>query len=224
MSISTCPQCGAPLSLAATFCPACGVALSSAGQPTQALPPEDAPHASRTRPGTLPEIIERYSAFLKDGAIFLAPDIPPAKRDNAVQTYATTAPDETIWLLVDDSIFGSAKDGLVLTEHHLYARRDFFTPPVRFPLVQINSVQVREDTGSLAVYINDVHCCYIHPSEQRNAYLLGELLLEVVAAVRPPSSPPVQAEVLRALNVLFLAGLLTKDELETKRASYLART
>lgn len=161
--------------------------------------------------------------MLKDGAIFLAPDIPPAKRDNAIQTYATTGADETVWLLVDDSIFGSAKDGLVLTERYLYARRDFFTPPVRFPLAQISSVQMREDTGSIAVYINDVHCCYIHPSEQRNAYMLGELLLEVVAAMRPPASPPVQSEVLRALNVLFLAGLLTRDELEAKRVSYLAR-
>ncbi len=224
MSLSVCPHCGASLPLAAAFCPACGVALTSAGQPTQPLPSEDTPRAPRTRPGTLPEIIERYSAFLKDGSIFLAPDIPPAKRDNALQTYATTAPDETVWLLVDDSIFGSAKDGLVLTERYLYARRDFFTPPVRFALSQIDSVQVREDTGSLAVYVNDVHCCYIHPSEQRNGYLLGELLLELVAAVRSPSSPPVQAEVLRALHVLFLAGLLTKDELEAKRAGYLART
>lgn len=217
-----CPSCRAALPTGALFCPTCGAGLSSAGAPTQVLEEHGRPRAGGTK-AVIAAIMQRYSAFLKDDAIFFAPMIPPKKLQNAIQTYAPLAPDETIWLLIDDSIFGSAKDGLILTEQHLFARRDPFSQPLFFPLAQISSVRVRREDSSHMLCINDVDCIYLSFGAERMVYLFGELLLEVVSVLRPPSTSTDAAEVLRALRVLHQAGLLSNEELEAKRRSYLVR-
>jgi hypothetical protein len=167
--------------------------------------------------------MRRHSAYLKDDAIFFAPMIPPKKLQNALQTYAPTATDENVWLLIDASILGSAKDGLIITDQHLFARRDPFSQPLFFRLAQIDSVQVRREDTSHMLVINDVDCIYLNFSSERMVYLFGELLLEAAAALRPSGAGADAAEVLRALQVLHQAGLLTGEELESKRRAYLMR-
>lgn len=50
--------------------------------------------------------------------------IPPRKLNNAITTYATQVSPEDVLLLYDNTVFGSAKDGLLLTQEGVYWRND----------------------------------------------------------------------------------------------------
>jgi hypothetical protein len=50
--------------------------------------------------------------------------IPPRKLSNAITTYATQVSPEDVLLLYDNTVFGSAKDGLLLTPEGVYWRND----------------------------------------------------------------------------------------------------
>ena len=67
-----------------------------------------------------------YNAIMKftegnfRNRVFVAPDIPAKKLVNAQSKYITR--DEPIVVLIDDTIFGSAKDGLAISENYVYAK------------------------------------------------------------------------------------------------------
>ena len=55
--------------------------------------------------------------------LFLLEQIPPDKLENAKQSYAPMMrDDETVIALYDDTVFGSAKDGFLLTTKRLYGK------------------------------------------------------------------------------------------------------
>ena len=67
-----------------------------------------------------------YNAIMKftegnfRNRVFVAPDIPAKKLVNARGKYITR--DEPIVVLIDDTLFGSAKDGLAISENYVYAK------------------------------------------------------------------------------------------------------
>jgi len=67
-----------------------------------------------------------YNAIMKftegnfRNRVFVAPDIPAKKLVNAQSKYITR--DEPIVVLIDDTLFGSAKDGLAISENYVYAK------------------------------------------------------------------------------------------------------
>ena len=67
-----------------------------------------------------------YNAIMKftEGSfrnrVFVAPDIPAKKLVNAQSKYITR--NEPIVALIDDTLFGSAKDGLAISENYVYAK------------------------------------------------------------------------------------------------------
>ena len=56
-------------------------------------------------------VIERYAARIKDSHIFFRPNIPNKKLWNAVAAYANGANEADVLVLIDNTTFGSAKDG-----------------------------------------------------------------------------------------------------------------
>ena len=52
--------------------------------------------------------------------VFVAPDIPAKKLANAQSKYITR--NDPIVVLIDDTLFGSAKDGLAISENYVYAK------------------------------------------------------------------------------------------------------
>ena len=56
-----------------------------------------------------------------DEKIFFHPDIPPKKLKNALKTYAKIG-SEVPLMLIDDTLFGSAKAGLILTNEAIYIK------------------------------------------------------------------------------------------------------
>jgi hypothetical protein len=67
------------------------------------------------------EIVKKYSARIRDERVLFAPDIPAKKLNNALNDYARAAHGEHVLALIDNSFFGSAKDGVLLTTKHIYS-------------------------------------------------------------------------------------------------------
>lgn len=60
--------------------------------------------------------------------LYLAPDIPPGKRDNAIRDYATSVRPDEIHALYDATLTGNAKDGAVFTDSRLVFQNNDFSP------------------------------------------------------------------------------------------------
>ena len=68
------------------------------------------------------EILLGLQLQLHDGSFYVADGIPAKKLGNAADTFAHLQPDERALVLVDTTVFGSAKEGAVLTDKRLYAK------------------------------------------------------------------------------------------------------
>jgi len=95
------------------------------------------------------EMIETILAEVDDeiqGAyVFIGEDIPPKKLENAEKTYiGKLSESEYILLLVDSTLFGSAKEGCTLTSKRLYYKQAFSTPG-HVNISEIESVASKKD-------------------------------------------------------------------------------
>lgn len=85
-------------------------------------PPPSAPVSSQK----VAAAIERFLATVRDGInpkhLFLRPNIVKYKLDNALASIASGASKDDVIALIDTTVFGSGKDGLVVTAATLYAK------------------------------------------------------------------------------------------------------
>lgn len=79
------------------------------------------------------QVIELFQEHVatREFAVYLYPDIPTKKLENAIQTYAKITSDEQILCLIDNTVFGSAKDGALLTSRAIYWKNPFEKPSCR---------------------------------------------------------------------------------------------
>ena len=85
---------------------------------------------------------ENYQKLAQCSQLFMKPNIPSKKLTNALQSYVhlaliragqtTSFQPEQIVLLFDDTVFGSAKDGFVLTENFIIVKAAFEDPSLTF--------------------------------------------------------------------------------------------
>ncbi len=61
--------------------------------------------------------------------LYLAPDIPQDKLDNAIRDYAKSVRSDEIQALYDATLTGNAKDGAVFTDSRLVFQNNDFSPP-----------------------------------------------------------------------------------------------
>lgn len=143
VTLLNCPNCGAPLPAsvvgAVVVCEYCKRSVMGAGsspmrQPTpmRALTPVGAPSAMVPHPPPPPvplsprfvwsdeHIIALAQEFLGVGDDrFFAPNIPPDKEATAREEHkATLSRGQRILVLYDDTLFGNADDGFILTSSH----------------------------------------------------------------------------------------------------------
>jgi hypothetical protein len=120
-----CEFCGAPLTLPPPEAPAVSQPESA---PTSAPPaqaesvPTPAPPAQAGPPAVdLEAILNICRSKLKDDHVFLAPIIPRPKAEGAIQGYAGGLEYADIVALVDDTLFGKADDGMIVSRKGLFA-------------------------------------------------------------------------------------------------------
>ena len=110
-------------------------ALDAIAPEQDALPREEAPaeapytetqqaaSAYEIDPYTKSSLIALVRASNKVETLYMFEDIPPKKLKNAREKYASSmGPDETVILLYDDTVTGSAKEGFLLTGKRLYSK------------------------------------------------------------------------------------------------------
>jgi hypothetical protein len=94
--------------------------------------------------------------------VFAAPDIPRKKLLNALKSYAPGIMPDEVWILVDDSAFGSAKDGMLVTADSIYCKAAW-TAPVSYRLDELHRITHMKKT----VYVNSMKFfshCVVAPS------------------------------------------------------------
>jgi len=123
-------------------------------------------------------IIQKYKNKIFDNQIFFAPDIPPKKLKNAIQKYAFIKKDETPLLLIDDTVFGSAKIGLVLTDKTVYLHEDN-TRPFSCSLDSIESVSFKNYVIMKSLVINETLKIHFTQQSAKSLSLVAEMLQEI---------------------------------------------
>jgi len=127
-------------------------------------------------------IAESYKGKIKDSAIFFAPDIPPKKLKNALKLYAGDAVFEEVLVLIDSTLFGSAKEGALITDKKLYAR-NLWDSPIKFSWKEVESIVILEDEGK--VQINQINFLNTIFPEMNAMKLLVRMFNEILAVVHP---------------------------------------
>jgi hypothetical protein len=89
------------------------------------------------------EIVQSMGKLLttSSAGAFMMGNIPEKKLNNAILEYALDADPDDVYLLVDTTVFGSAKEGFLLTSQALYIK-DMSEKPVSIPLANVLSTEV----------------------------------------------------------------------------------
>lgn len=97
------------------------------------------------------DVVQDYEESIQDEHIFFASNIPARKLRNAKARYASDMEaDEFPLVLIDDTAFGSAKAGVLITDRALYAK---FTleEPVCVPLAELYDVAYQSSLVSQTI-------------------------------------------------------------------------
>ena len=89
-------------------------------------------------------LIEEAGERLSGSKSYVWPNIPEKKLSNALGSIAKGISADDVLILIDATIFGSAKDGIVVTETDIYFK-EAFTEPKRTPLKLVASISFKDD-------------------------------------------------------------------------------
>jgi hypothetical protein len=160
--------------------------LKTDGQPT--IPQETSKLGIR-------EIIARYDPMIIDEHFSFQPNIPPKKLTNALRAYAKDAVPEDVLALVDNTPFGSAKDGAMLTETHLYGHSTM-QKPVSIKLSSIEEVSCTKggSTTNTTLLINGNPFVEMYCPEKEATHIFSLMLKEIVTTFQPKANPAALVE------------------------------
>lgn len=114
----------------------------------------------------------RLFADINDEHIFLSPNIPAEKLSNAIKSYAPEVKADDVILLVDDTCFGGAKDGMIITQNKLFSKA-LMASPVTAEL----SPRIKIQNTSKAILIDGEEFCTLHMLDRGS-------LTKLVVAIR----------------------------------------
>lgn len=142
-------------------------------------PPPMPPQTERRRAqGGLAELVMQNELQIVSDKIHIAPNIPPRKIDGALQSYGRGLSPKDIIVLVDSTVFGSAKDGALVTSRDIRCRENPFSEIGIYKFSEINRVQCEKQT----LYINGRKACWLNISDQYALNQLAECLNRFVNA------------------------------------------
>ena len=116
--------------------------------------------------------------------IFVTPDIPAKKLSAARSQFISR--DEEVIVLYDDTVFGSAKDGIAITENYIYAKQ-LWEVPKSIKISSIRSIASQSKSlNNLEIYLNGNLFITVSPPEKADhAFLIGILRAAKDAAAKP---------------------------------------
>ncbi len=130
------------------------------------------------------EIIQRYKTRICDDCVFFAPEIPERKLRNAIENYARAGSGERALALIDNSFFGSAKDGVLLTRERIYSN-EWSDVTFALELDAIESVEFLEIDSAKEIRLNGAKFVVLHMADARSVRTFAEMLDEIRRAFHP---------------------------------------
>jgi ribosomal protein L40E len=116
--------------------------------------------------------------------IFVTPGIP-AKKLNAARSQFISR-DEEVIVLYDDTVFGSGKDGIAITENYIYAKQ-IWEVPKSIKISSIRSIESQSKSlNNLEIFLNgNLFITVSTPEKSDHAFLVGILKAAKDAAAKP---------------------------------------
>lgn len=152
--------------------------------------PERPPPTQPREPSvTLRQVLQGYTCTTEPfQKIFIAPDIPKKKIGGAIEGYGAGVRARDVVALIDDTVFGGAKEGMLITENEILAKA-ILEPVSRVALDKIKEISAE---GS-RVYINGYEFAKFNIPEKRDIQALckrinGYLQQRNEAPVQPHTS------------------------------------
>ena len=143
------------------------------------------------------EKVRSYSSKFPETRFLFSPTIPQKKVRNAIKSYAPDASESEVLLLLDTTVFGSAKDGLFLTSDALYAH-PFLGKATKVSFKDIETITLEEtEYESWTVHINNPQNPSIADIKGQEAQLFAQMLKELKALLMPGSDVAI-SEITRA--------------------------
>ncbi len=139
---------------------------------TSRAPRPGSPPSSRPPPPTQPpvpsvtlrQVLQGYACTTEPfQKIFIAPDIPKKKLAAAIESYGNGIRPRDVVVLIDDTFFGGAKQGMLVTENEILAK-SVLMPGSRYLLVKVQEISAE----GTCVYINGYEFTTLNIPEKRD--------------------------------------------------------
>jgi len=127
-------------------------------------------------------IVNKYREKIKDDKIFFAPYIPNKKLRNAMNSYASGVNAAEVLLLVDNTVFGSAKAGMLITTSCIYFAEPFGESQF---LDTDKIISIDADFGIVSTDIsfnNGKQTFFLNQISNKKIKILVELLRELICS------------------------------------------
>lgn len=143
------------------------------------------------------QVVESWRGRVVDDAIFFRPNIPSRKLGGAIRTYAPGVSGDEVLVLVDNTVFGGAGDGMIITPS-CFIGRDIGEAPVRVEIASVREVRLEEGILSRKIWINgNVMLVTLNCPGQPGVQALVGMMCEIVAGgagaepdLDPLAAPP----------------------------------
>lgn len=172
------------------------------------------------------EILNKHAEKIDDPSIFFPPEIPEKKIKNAIEKYATSAKKEDVIFLLDETVFGKADEGILMTPETLYAYQAF-EGIKKIKINQIENIFITEGMISCTLHINDNKIIAPTQTSKSAMRLIGEMLREISECNKTKQQPINEShsiqDALVKLKSLFEMELISKEEYDSKRKEYISR-
>lgn len=117
----------------------------------------------------------------QDDAVYIAPNIPHGKLHGALSSFipAGVSPNDVL-VLIDDTVFGSAKEGVALTSTHLYCKQ-IMDAPKQFALNTIQSIHFGSGFLNGGLYVNGQYVSGMTKPSNHSMKLFAQLVTGFLA-------------------------------------------
>jgi len=164
--------------------------------------------------------VKEYQSKIKDNYIYFYPNIPFKKLKNVQNSYAKGIGTREVQILIDNTTFGSAKDGALFTDKAIYAH-NMMSQVQKFSYRDIrNVVFIPGLTSNLM--INSLKFLEINFASQQSMTVITQMINEIINSFKSPTKDvksPVEA--LKELKELYEQGILNDQEYEKKKQKYI---
>lgn len=160
--------------------------------------------------------------------LFLFEEIPPNKLSNAVNSYALSIDsNESVIMLYDDTVFGSAKQGFLLTSKRLYGRsiieKPVFTDITNITKIDYTSSSLKKVTLSIETTEESFTIDAVQIlAKSYNS--LSRILYQTIKQINPTEAPAAVVRHTQSNQVLKCKGCGAMNEINAECCEYCGGT